>query len=189
MTKNKLKFYLIFIIFPQLLLASSIGVFGGFGTPENISKILTGNSRYPIKSKAAMMGVSGQYPVLEISKRVRLKIEGQLIQHFTLQKCQEITLAPLLEISNIFDTQTYQANLSIGDGISSLIGSKPRLEARKQKPRRTLNYFLLDLAFTQSPEAKQEVFMRLHHRCHFFKAIAPKGTGSNFFLVGVRFKI
>lgn len=105
------------------------------------------------------------------------------MQHFRIQTCQEVTLAPFIRVDSILNTQPLPLHISMGNGVSALVGTTPHLEKRRGRVRRILNYFFLDVA---TDFVGQEVFFRWHHRCHLFKTIAHSGTGSNFFLVGLR---
>lgn len=174
---------LFIVFFASNSQAQTIGVFGGFGTPDNIGDIIRNKFQHKFTAKAAVLGISGQRPFVNFTPSIQLKGEVQLLQHFSIQKCQEITIAPLIRIANVFNTQQFPIHFSIGDGISGLIGAEPNLEKRKSKPKRILNYFLVDFATNIKDK---EIFFRWHHRCHIFKRMAPAGTGSNFFLLGIR---
>ena len=185
MTKTYINIFL-FLCFVSNSNASSgetIGFFAGLGTPENMGNIIKNKSRYGFTTKAAVVGASGQHRFLNFTPSIQLKGEVQLLQHFSMQKCQEITVAPLIRVANIFNTNSLPVHFSIGNGVSALVGAEPTLEKQRAKPRRVLNYFLIDIA---TDVKNKEIFFRWHHRCHFFKIIAPAGTGSNFFLLGIR---
>ena len=164
---------------------STVSVFGGLGTTENIGNILCNKSAYPITERAALVGIGYQYPLWALNKTVSIKAELQLLQHFTIQTCQEVTLAPLVRVENILNTKTLPLHVSIGNGVSALVGSTPHLEKSRGRVRRVLNFFFLDMA---TDCLGKEVFFRWHHRCHLFKTIAHSGTGSNFFLLGMRYR-
>ena len=163
----------------------TIGFFGGVGTADNFSRIIHHRMRYRFNVKAAMAGIGGQYLLVKFTDSIDLRAEGQLIQHFTIQTCQELTLAPMIRVGNVFNTKV-PLHFSIGNGVSVLVGAKPHFENQKQKARRTLNYFFVDFA---TNIGEKEIYFRLHHRCHLLKAIAPKGVGSNYFLIGIRMKL
>ena len=165
-------------------MVNNIGVFGGIGTDDNIQQIMEGKIHF----KSGMVGVSAKKDLVNITPSTQFNVEGQLIQHFKAQTCQEITMALLIKASNVFNAEKVPLNFTIGDGLSLLVGSVPKLESHQAKPRRLLNYFFLEAA-TPLPRKDTEIFFRWHHRCHMFGLMAPNGTGSNFFLLGVRFKL
>lgn len=186
--KKSIYTLLLFVVFSANLNAvslSTVGVFSGFGTPFDIRKILTNKTTHKFSNKNILAGISGQYVLAEITQFVHVLGEIQLIQHFGTQKCQEVTLAPLIRVANIFNTKILPIHFSIGDGVSGLIG-EPKLEQSKQPARRVLNYLLLE--FAMPIFNANEVFIRWHHRCHINTAIAPSGTGANFLVLGFRMK-
>ena len=181
-------FLLIVVGFTFSVLASTTGVstvsvFGGLGTPENIGNILCNKNAYPFTARAALVGLGYQRPLGTLNKTVSIKAELQLLQHFTIQTCQEVTLATLVRVDNLLSTKTLPLHVSIGNGVSALVGPTPHLEKTRGRVRRVLNFFFLDMA---TDCWGKEVFFRWHHRCHLFKTIAHAGTGSNFFLLGMR---
>lgn len=157
----------------------TLAFFAGLGTSENINNIVKNKSRYALTTKAAVVGISSQHRFLNFTSSTQLKGEVQLLQHFSIQKCQEITVAPIIRAANIFNTNSLPVHFSIGNGISALVGAEPMLEKQRAKPRRVLNYFLIDLA---TDVKNKEIFFRWHHRCHLFKTIAPGGTNRIKFL-------
>jgi hypothetical protein len=180
-------FYITVICFFAVIGPSNsdrFGIFGGCGTPDNINQIIERKTEYGFKKDYAMVGFSWQKELKKIKEDVVLSMEVQGIQHFSFQKSQEITLAPLVRFENPFKGFRYPLIFSVGDGISFLAGAHPKLEDQREKVNRVLNYFLVDIAMAHTPSL--ESFFRWHHRCHLFKTMAPAGTGSNFFVVGLR---
>ena len=52
---------------------STVSVFGGLGTTENIGNILCNKSAYPITERAALVGIGYQYPLWALNKTVSIK--------------------------------------------------------------------------------------------------------------------
>ena len=148
---------------------SSVAILGGLGTPENIGNILCNKNAYPFTERASLVGLGYQHPLGALNKTVSIKAELQLLQHFTIQTCEEVTLAPFVRIDNLLNTKTLPLHVSIGNGVSALVGSTPHLEKSRGRVRRVLNFFFLDMA---TDCLGKEVFFRWHHRCHLFNRVA-----------------
>ena len=140
-------FLLVVVGFTFSVLASTTGVstvsvFGGLGTPENIGNILCNKNAYPFTERAAFVGLGYQRPLGTLNKAVSIKAELHLLQHFTIQTCQEVTLAPLVRVDNLLNTKPLPIHVAIGNGVSALVGSTPPSGKAPRKGQAGFELFL-----------------------------------------------
>ena len=117
-----------------------------------------------------------------------LEIDGMLGQQFGLDSLTEIAIAPVLRWSSFPWNHLLQTDLRLGPlGISytSKISSLER--GVDGQGSRTLNYLLIEMAFSRPQQKSGEVFVRMHHRCAVYDLINNYGAnGEDFLAVGYR---
>ncbi len=195
MFSKKLTFYIKIIII-YLLLPSSyaqerllsnpsqVSFLYGVGSTEKIQRILSRVRLIPPVSYFA--GIGYRSPLLGSTP---IKLEIQTLKHFGRQTAWEVIICPVIETPKV-QIRNVGFTWAIGNGISALIGKNAHFEdAKGIKTRRVLNYLLIEqnIFFRESPH--YQVTLRWHHRCHVFGKIAPKRTGSNFFVIGIKYLI
>jgi len=118
------------------------------------------------------------------STPIRINVEG--IKHLGKQDSIELVLypsikTPPLHLGNI------GLSWGIGNGISAMVGPYPQFEKYKKiQSRRVLNLFMIEQNIFLVSKPELQFTLRWHHRCHLFNTIAPKGSGSNFLVLGMR---
>jgi len=117
-----------------------------------------------------------------------IELEGQIGHHFGLQDHAEVTLALQWRSPDLAIPLTNaRLNLAIGEGFSYAL-SRPAYEgvSYSQEPRKFLNYLTLEAEFSHPSLPGVSLVPRVHHRSGIYGAIAPRGSGSNFFGIGLR---
>jgi hypothetical protein len=117
-----------------------------------------------------------------------LEIEGMIGYQFGLASLAEIAIAPVLRW-NIFSWQeTLQTDLRAGPlGVSYTTSVSPLERGPDGSGSQTLNFLLIELAFSLPRMKSKEVFVRLHHRCSSYDFINNYGAnGEDFLALGYR---
>ena len=116
-----------------------------------------------------------------------IKLNVELMKHFSKQQSFEMTFYPSIESPAVF-VGNIGFNWGIGDGISAMVGPYPKFERyRTVKTKRILNFLIIEQNMFLKDRPEHKITIRWHHRCHCFKTMAPKGAGSNFFGIGFRY--
>jgi len=149
-----------------------------------------------IKGKA---GFVGQYLVaLTASKTVwrsetlplSLEIDGMIGHQFGVATLQEVAVAPVFRWSSFPWNRTLQTDFRFGPvGVSHTTLISPLEQSAAGEGSRTLNFLLIELAFSLPRQRSKEVFVRLHHRCTAYDLINNYGAnGEDFLSLGYRYR-
>jgi hypothetical protein len=120
--------------------------------------------------------------------RSSIELEGQIGQNFGLQNHAEMTLALQWRSPDLSIPLTNaRFNVAIGEGFSYAL-SRPAYEgvSHGQQPSKFLNYLSLEAEFSHPSLPGVSLVPRVHHRSGIYGVIAPRGSGSNFFGIGLR---
>lgn len=161
-----------------------IALLYGTGSTDKIQDILKQKKLIP--SVSYFIGGSYRSSFL---KETPIKLEMQVLKHFGKQSALEWVVCPVLETPRML-----MGNLgftwAVGNGVSSLTGKGVAFEAYKGvKTKRVLNYLFIEQNMFLKEDPRYLITIRWHHRCHFFGRVAPKRTGSNFFVIGIKLAI
>ena len=167
-------------------LDSSIGAYAGQYYDTEPAGVIKGNA-----------GFQAQYLVaLTYSKtlwRARdwplaLEADGMIGQQFGVATLSEIALAPVLRWSGFPWNATLPTAFRFGPlGVSYTSEVSPLERGEGGQGSRTLNFLLIELAFSHPQARTHEVFVRLHHRCTIYDLLNNYGAnGEDFLTFGYR---
>lgn len=160
----------------------TITLLAAVGSFESIDLIL--KKTKIIRPHSYFFGVGYRSPDVVLSC---IKLNVEFLKHFHKQQSFELILYPSIE-SRKFFIGNLGLSWGIGDGISTMLGPHPKFEEyRNVKTRRLLNFLVIEQNMFIKGNSQYKVTLRWHHRCHCFKTIAPKGAGSNFFGLGLKY--
>ena len=184
-----IKIIFLFSFTYEVLAASSINqaefsFLYGAGSSSSINRIIGKGKLIPPVSQ--FMGVEYRSPTLFY--RFPIKLDMQILKHFDRQHAFEGVICPVIETPKVFLGKV-GFNWAVGNGVSGLIGKYTDFEEISSgvKTRRFLNYLLVEQNMFLKEDPTYQLTLRWHHRCHVFGTIAPKGTGSNFFVIGIKY--
>ena len=117
-----------------------------------------------------------------------LEIDGMLGQQFGLEPLTEIAIVPVLRWSSFPWNNYLQTDLRLGPlGISHTSKVSSLELGTEGKGSRTLNYLMIEMAFSLPQQKSREVFVRLHHRCAIYDLLNNYGAnGEDFLAFGYR---
>lgn len=120
--------------------------------------------------------------------RLSIEAEGQLVQHAGLQSNQEGNVLLLARLHLLRDNPWLHASVAVGDGLS-FATRPPRVERhRGEDSARLMNYLMLEAEIDPAPASPWSVVGRIHHRSGVFGLFAESGRGSNFLMLGLRYR-
>ena len=117
-----------------------------------------------------------------------LEIDGMLGYQFGLASLGEIAIAPVLRWSSFPWKEVLQTDLRVGPlGVSYTTSVSPLERGPNGNGSHTLNFLLIELAFSLPEMKSKEVFVRLHHRCSMYDLLNKYGAnGEDFLALGYR---
>lgn len=117
-----------------------------------------------------------------------LEVDGMIGYQFGLASLGEIAIAPVFRWSSFPWKDTLQTDFRVGPlGISYTTSLSPLERGTNDRGSQTLNFFLVELAFSLPQKKSEEVFLRLHHRCSLYDVLNNYGAnGEDFLAVGFR---
>jgi hypothetical protein len=117
-----------------------------------------------------------------------LEIDGMIGHQFGLASLDEIAIAPVLRWSSFPWKNTLQTDLRVGPlGVSYTTSVSPLERGKDGSGSQTLNFLLIELAFSLPQMKSKEVFVRLHHRCSSYDLLNNYGAnGEDFLALGYR---
>lgn len=117
-----------------------------------------------------------------------LEIDGMIGQQFGQASLTEIAIAPVLRWSSFPWKEILQTDFRFGPlGISYTTTVSPLERDANGNGSHTLNYLLIELAFSLPQMKSKEVFVRLHHRCTIYDLLNNYGAnGEDFLGIGYR---
>ncbi len=118
-----------------------------------------------------------------------LEIDGMVGQQFGLASLSEIAIAPVLRWSSFPWKETLQTDFRFGPFGASYTTSVSPLERGiiSGKGSRTLNFLLIEAAFSLPQMKSKEAFVRLHHRSAIYDSLNDDGAnGEDFLVLGYR---
>lgn len=116
-----------------------------------------------------------------------LELDGMIGHQFGVEPLSEIAIAPVLRWSGFPWNDHLQTSLRAGPlGVSYTTMVSPLERGVNGNGSHVLNFLLIELAFS-TPELKEEVFVRLHHRCTIYDLLNNYGAnGEDFLSLGYR---
>jgi hypothetical protein len=120
--------------------------------------------------------------------RTSLEIEGQVVQHVGRQSHPEANLALIARLDLLPAAERLGASIAIGEGVS-VAGRRPPIEAENdRRSTRLLNYLMLELELDPVPASPWSALGRIHHRSGVLGTFAGVRGGSNFVMLGLRYR-
>ncbi len=117
-----------------------------------------------------------------------IELDAMIGQQFGMDSLTEIAFAPVLRWSSFPWKDTLQTDLRLGPLGFSYTSKVSALELGPEgKGSQTLNFLMIELAFSRPKDKSREVFMRLHHRCAVYDLLNNYGAnGEDFLTFGYR---
>lgn len=117
-----------------------------------------------------------------------LELDGTVAQQFGVAALSEIAVAPVVRWSRFPWNEALQTDLRIGPiGASYTTTVSPLERGQNDQGSRTLNFLLIEVAFSRPGLKSEELFVRLHHRCSLYDLLNHYGAnGEDFLALGFR---
>ena len=164
----------------------SIGVYGGKFYDTEPAGFTQGKANYLNHHMVAVTGTKTLWR--SESLPMSIELDAMIGQQFGLDSLTEIAFAPVLRWSSFPWKDTLQTDLRLGPLGYSYTSKVSALELGPEgKGSRTLNFLMIELAFSRPKDKSREVFMRLHHRCAVYDLLNNYGAnGEDFLTFGYR---
>jgi hypothetical protein len=178
------------LLFQPLALAAepdwSIGVYGGKFYDTEPAGFTQGKANFMNHHMVAVTGTKTLWR--SESWPLSLELDGMIGQQFGMDSLTEIAFAPVLRWSSFPWKDTLQTDLRLGPLGVSYTSKVSSLELGPAgKGSQTLNFLMIELAFSRPKDTSREVFVRLHHRCAVYDLLNTYGAnGEDFLSLGYR---
>lgn len=139
-------------------------------------------------SKTLVSGLPfGNFSLLSNS---RLELEGQYLRHFGRMDYGEAVAALVWRTPDLALPGDFTINGGFGAGLSYTF-TTPLLETirRNRTAQKLLVYLGFEMEITHASMPNVSIVPRLHHRSGMYGMVGPRGDGSNYIGLGLRFKI
>ena len=164
----------------------SMGVYGGKFYDTEPAGFTQGKANY---LNHYMLAVTGTKTLWRSeSLPLSLELDAMIGQQFGMDSLTEIAIAPVLRWSSFPWKDSLQTDLRLGPLGLSYTSKVSALELGPDgKGSQTLNFLMIELAFSRPKDPSREVFMRLHHRCAVYDLLNNYGAnGEDFLSFGYR---
>lgn len=164
----------------------SVGGYGGQYYDSEPAGLTQGNARF---IRQYMVAVNATRTVWRAqSLPLSLEMDGMLGQQFGIATLSEIAIAPVLRWSSFPWQEILQTDFRFGPlGVSYTTSVSPLERGITGNGSHTLNFLLIELAFSHPEVKTKEYFVRLHHRCAIYDLLNNYGAnGEDFLVLGYR---
>lgn len=164
----------------------SMGVYGGKHFDTEPANFANGNTNYVNQFIVALTASKSVWR--DDTLPLSLEIDGMVGYQFGFESFYEAAIAPVLRWSSFPWKETLQTDFRFGPlGASYTTKISPLERGKDGNGSKTLNFLVVELAFSLPEKQENEVFLRLHHRCTIYDLINNYGAnGEDFFALGFR---
>ncbi len=164
----------------------SLGVYGGKYYDTEPAGLTQGRANFMHHHMLALTGTKTLWR--SESLPMTLELDAMIGQQFGMDSLTEIAFAPVLRWSSFPWKDTLQTDLRLGPLGYSYTSKVSALEPGPEgKGSQTLNFLMIELAFSHPKDKSREVFVRLHHRCAVYDLLNNYGAnGEDFLAFGYR---
>ena len=164
----------------------SLGVYGGPYYDTMPAGFLAGDAHFKDQYLLAFTASKTLWrsPTLPLA----LEMDGMVGQQFGQAAVSEIAVAPVVRWSGFPWNHMVQTDLRLGPlGLSYTPDVSPLERDSAGRGSQFLNFLMIETAFSQPGNKRDEVFLRLHHRCTIYDLLNDYGAnGEDFFGIGYR---
>ncbi len=164
----------------------SIGAYAGPYYDSEPAGLTEGRARFSDQYLFALTASKTLWrsPTLPLS----LELDGMLGQQSGVASLTEVALVPVLRWSRFPWNNSVQTDLRLGPlGVSYTSSVSPLERSSDGRGSQTLNFLMIELAFSRPSQQAEEVFVRLHHRCALYDSLNDYGAnGEDFLTFGYR---
>jgi hypothetical protein len=164
----------------------SLGVYGGPYYDTMPAGFLAGDAHFKDQYLLAFTASKTLWrsPTLPLA----LEMDGMVGQQFGQAAVSEIAVAPVVRWSGFPWNHVVQTDLRLGPlGLSYTPDVSPLERDSAGRGSQFLNFLMIETAFSQPGNKRDEVFLRLHHRCTIYDLLNDYGAnGEDFFGIGYR---
>jgi hypothetical protein len=164
----------------------SLGVYGGKFYDTEPAGLLNGRATFLNQNLVALTASktvwrSDAFPL-------SLEIDGMIGHQYGVSTLGEVAIAPVLRWSSFPWKELLQTDVRLGPlGVSYTTTVSPLERGPDGNGSRTLNFLMIELAFSLPKKQSEEVFVRLHHRCTIYDLLNNYGAnGEDFLALGYR---
>jgi hypothetical protein len=166
----------------------SLGGYGGQYYDTEPAGIIKGNASFANQYLVALTGSRTLWRSETLP--LTLELDGMIGQQFGLAAVTEVAVAPLLRWGGFPWNRWLQTDFRFGPlGVSHTSAVGPLELSANGEGSRTLNFLVIELAFSRPQMKSKEVFVRLHHRCTIYDLLNNYGAnGEDFLSLGYRYR-
>lgn len=164
----------------------SVGAYAGQYYDTEPAGFTQGNARFSDQYLLALTASKTLWRSQALPMSV--EIDAMVGQQGGVASLTEIAVVPVLRWSGFPWNATVQTDLRLGPlGVSHTSSVSPLERGSNGQGSQTLNFLLIELAFSRPTRQAEEVFVRLHHRCAIYDLLNAYGAnGEDFLAFGYR---
>jgi hypothetical protein len=168
----------------------ALSVYGAVYSPNRLVEILgIRGGTVRLDDASGLLAVAISQEVGRTGTVLEWSVEGQLVQHFGVQRHQEVNAVFIVRWVRFPWDRHVHTSLGFGQGLSYAF-REPEFEPRRDADldsSKLLNYLLVEVA-AGAPDSHWHGFVRVHHRSGVFGLYGDVHGGSNFIGVGFRYR-
>jgi hypothetical protein len=157
---------------------------------KSISRRIDWRDQFIVGAGVSRVLLTGLPVPVSVLRSARLEFETRLVGHLGIMAHPELTAAFVLRSPDIELWGGLRVNAAVGQGLSFAFRT-PQLEGvrKERRPQQLLNYLLFEAEIAHSAHPGVYLVPQLHHRSGVFGLVGPRGDGSNYVGLGVRFDL